>query len=238
MVNAPSIDVDKPNDLWTVDFKGWWNAKEGARCKPLTVRDACSRYILGATLLESSSAENVRNAFKQLFDSYGLPKSILVDNGPPFATIRARLGMTTLSAWWVSLGIRGHRSRPGHPQDNGGHERMHLDMRYDVEDFGAETRAQQQTKLDGWRHDFNHIRPHEALGQRTPGEFYRRSSRVYRGSRAPQYPGHLVIRKVQSTGRVRYCGEMLRVGGGFRGYNVAIESISQHQVRIYFYDLD
>ncbi|MGH1347242.1 MAG: IS481 family transposase [Nannocystales bacterium] len=236
--DAPSPNVEDANDLWTVDFKGWWNSKDGAKCEPLTVRDAYSRFVLGAQLLDNSSAETVRSAFEGFFDAYGLPRAILVDNGPPFASTRARHGTTTLSAWWVALGIRVHRSRPGHPQDNGGHERMHLDMRYEVEDVGAKSKTAQQAKLDEWRQEFNHVRPHEALEMRTPGDIYRRSPRLYRRTRNARYPSSFVVRKVQSSGRVRYRGQLLKVGSGFRGYQVGIETIASDSVRIHFYELD
>src|SRR6185436_15989598 len=108
----------EPNDLWTVDFKGWWRSTDGTRCEPLTVRDAFSRYVFTLRLMTSTRGELVRPIFEQLFDRYGLPRAIQSDNGSPFANTRALGGLTRLSAWWVSLGIRVVRSRPGKPQDN------------------------------------------------------------------------------------------------------------------------
>lgn len=189
---APKIEIQGANDLWSVDFKGWWSSKDGARCEPLTVRDAHSRFVLAAKLMTQSDADAVKVEFEELFERYGLPVSILVDNRPPFASTRSRHGLTVLSSWWVSMGIVVHRSRPGHLQDNGGHERMHLDMRFDVEDRPAKTRQGQQVKIDEWRQNFNHVRPHEALEMRTPSELYIRSPRLFRGSREPcLLPGHL-----------------------------------------------
>jgi len=146
--------------------------------------------------------------------------------------------MTTLSAWWVSLGIRVVRGRPGHPEDNGGHERMHLDVRYDVEDVNASDIAAQQQQLDCWRHEFNHVRPHEALGQEVPATLYRPSPRPFRGPRMPEYGPQLCVRTVNSSGCVRYRGSIIRVGQGFRGYDVGIESIDFATIRICFYELD
>lgn len=234
----PSPDVEGPNDLWTIDFKGWWNARDGARCEPLTVRDDWSRMVLCAQLMDEPGADGVRKELERLFENHGLPKAILADNGPPFAMTRARCGMTTLSAWWVSLGIRLLRSRPGHPQDNGGHERMHLDLRYEVEDIGADDRLAQQAALDRWRHEFNHVRPHEALAQRTPAEVYRSSPRRFKGSRTPRYAPPLAARIVASSGRIRFRGHFVRVGSGFRGYQVGVEPIGESAVRIQFYELD
>jgi len=155
---APTVLAQAPNDVWTVDFKGWWRTLNGERCEPLTVRDAFSRYVL-ATVACSTKLRDVRPIFERLFARHGVPKAIQCDNGVPFVSVRSRAGLSTLSAWWVSLGIRLVRSRPGCPQDNGGHERMHADVRADVQRHPAATREQQQRQLDRWRQEFNHVRP-------------------------------------------------------------------------------
>ena len=116
-----------PNEIWTVDFKGWWRS-HGKRCEPLTVRDEHSRYLLELGALEDARSETVRKSFERLFERQGLPGAIRSDNGVPFASVRALLGLSRLSAWWVALGIDLERGRPGHPQDNGAHERMHGDI--------------------------------------------------------------------------------------------------------------
>ena len=120
------MSAEAPNDVWTVDFKGWWRAVNGQRCEPLTVRDAHSRFVLASTLC-SATSKDVRKEFERLFRRYGIPSAIQCDNGVPFVSVRSVGGLSSLSAWWVSLGIRLVRSRPGCPQDNGAHERMHLD---------------------------------------------------------------------------------------------------------------
>ena len=163
---APSVSADNPNDLWTVDFKGWWKSHDGDRCEPLTVRDACSRFVLTVTLTRTS-VEHVKPVFEALFRKHGLPAAIQCDNGCPFIHVRARAGLSRLSAWWVSLGIRIVRSRPGCPQDNGGHERMHRDIAREIESRPADTLVGQQRLLDKWRQEFNHVRPHERLAGNT-----------------------------------------------------------------------
>lgn len=235
---APEVAANEPNDLWTVDFKGWWSAKDGAKCEPLTVRDAKSRFVLCAELMTDTKSESVKRVFVRLFETNGLPLAIQVDNGPPFASPRARQGMTSLSAWWVSLGIRVIRGRPAHPEDNGAHERMHLDMRYEVEDVGATSVKIQQGLLDEWRNEFNHVRPHEALELQVPADHYHRSPRPYKGPRPTRYPVHYCVRTVASTGRVRYRGQLVRVGQGFRGYKVGLVPDGETCVRIKFYELD
>jgi transposase InsO family protein len=124
----PRVEVHGPNDLWTIDIKGWWRARNRERCEPLTVRDGFSRKVLAVTLLDSLRAEEVRAVLRSLFLRHGLPAAIQSDNGTPFVCTRGRGGLSRLSAWLVSLGIRVERSRPGCPQDNGGHERMHRDL--------------------------------------------------------------------------------------------------------------
>ena len=116
-----------PNEVWTVDFKGWWRSW-GKRCEPLTVRDEHSRYVLELRAMDNARSESVRQSFERLFERAGLPQAIRSDNGSPFASVHGLFGLSRLSAWWVALGIDLERGRPGHPQDNAAHERMHLDV--------------------------------------------------------------------------------------------------------------
>ena len=150
-----------PNEVWTVDFKGWWYSQARERCEPLTVGDEYTRYILELRAVENARAVTVRRVFERLFEHYGLPQRIRSDNGSPFAAANALLGLSRLSAWWVALGIDLERGRPGHPQDNGAHERLHRDLSVEVEGVRG---AHRQAALDLWREQFNHERPHEALG--------------------------------------------------------------------------
>lgn len=119
------ITPGKPNDVWTVDFKGWWYTSEKERCEPLTVRDDYTKYILAITILEKGDIPSVKKEFERLFKKYGLPRMIKSDNGPPFASANAVMGLTRLAAWWMSLGIKLDRIDPGSPYQNGSHERMH-----------------------------------------------------------------------------------------------------------------
>ena len=144
-----------------MDFKGWWYSQARERCEPLTVGDEYTRYILELRAVENARAVTVRRVFERLFEHYGLPQRIRSDNGSPFAAVNALLGLSRLSAWWVALGIDLERGRPGHPQDNGAHERLHRDISVEVEGVRG---AHRQAALDLWREQFNHERPHEALG--------------------------------------------------------------------------
>lgn len=236
---APTVLAKSSNDVWTVDFKGWWRSRDGARCEPLTVRDAFSRFVLCAKIVEATTIEHVRAEFESLFRRWGLPAAIQCDNGEPFVSVQSRGGLTRLSAWWVSLGIRIVRSRPGCPQDNGGHERMHRDIRADVQSVQQADRSSTQRALDRWRKEFNHVRPHEALGGKTPGERYRPSTR--RSLRLPKfaYPTEWALKKVYApNGAIFINNEMRHLGRPLVGQYVALEPLSERQVRIWFHDLD
>lgn len=236
---APRVLAEAPNDVWSVDFKGWWKTKDGARAEPLTVRDGASRFVLAAHLVRGTRTTEVRAVFERLFEKHGLPRVIQVDNGSPFASTQARGGLTQLSAWWVSLGIRVARSRPGHPQDNGGHERMHLDMHFDVERHRADTFEQQQEALDRWRDEFNCVRPHEALDMRVPADLYRKSTRAYRGELEPNYAEHAIVRTVASNGRVALGSKgSVFVSQALTGRRVALEPLESGAYRVRYFDLD
>jgi putative transposase len=226
----------EPNDLWTVDFKGWWRTGDGTRCDPLTVRDAVSRYVLAMRGMTRTRTEDVRPVFEELFDRYGLPTAIHSDNGPPFASLRGPGGLTQLSAWWVSLGIQVVRSRPGHPQDNGAHERMHVDVRFDLQDFAAATLPDQQRAFDDWITTFNDIRPHEALSQRVPAEVYRVSAR--RLSRCPAfagYPSDYCEAKIDRQGWIRSEGLRVYISYALGGWTVGLQRVADGSTRVWFF---
>jgi putative transposase len=234
---APGVTAHAPNDVWTVDFKGWWRTLNGDRCEPLTVRDAFSRFLL-AVVACSTKNRDVRPIFEQLFRKYGVPKAIQCDNGVPFISVRARAGLSSLSAWWVSLGIRVLRSRPGCPQDNGGHERMHSDVRADVQAHPAVTRAEQQRLIDRWRQEFNHVRPHQALDGKTPAELYKVVDRRRALRTTYAYPAHFYTGKVNGCGNLAFRGDPCRVGEPLAGHDVGIEVIDALHFRLWLHDLD
>lgn len=235
---APSVTVNECNDLWTVDFKGWWRARDGERCEPLTVRDAFSRYVL-IVKLTATTIEAVQAIFEGLFRKHGLPKAIQTDNGEPFVCSHARAGLTRLSAWWVSLGISHIRGRRGCPQDNGGHERMHLDIAIDVERFPSATTKEQQRVLEKWRQEFNHVRPHEALKGRVPADIYRSSPRCFRVASPAMYPRAELIRRVSKSGCIRIDNEKYFIGIAFRDHVVGLEPLrGGAHFRVRFYGVD
>jgi transposase InsO family protein len=235
---APSVTVDAPNDVWTMDFKGWWRTHDGSRCEPLTVRDACSRFVLSIAVLGATNGELVRAELERLFKKHGLPRAFQFDNGSPFISTRARGGFTALSVWLVSLGIRIVRSRPGCPQDNGGHERMHRDVAQEVQRWPSDDLRAQQRELDRWRQEFNHVRPHEALGGKTPSDIYKPSDRKLREPHPFAYPRNLLVRRVAATGHASFHADRVYVGLAFRGQYVGFEPLDGLRWRLWFRDTD
>ena len=237
VTQAPSVKVSAPNDLWTVDYKGWWLARNGERCEPLTVRDAFSRFVVAVQVVAGTNTIDARTIFERLFRRYGVPKAIQCDNGCPFIASNARGGISRLSAWWISLGIKVIRSRPASPQDNGGHERMHGDIAREVEVIPSGNRASQQRACSKWRQEFNHVRPHDAIGDKTPAEVYKRSERLMCKHKA-MYPGNWLVRKVNSRGQVKVACEEHFISTSLRGYQVALEPVDALHWRAWFYDVD
>lgn len=234
---APAVLARNPNDVWTVDFKGWWRAGDGQRCEPLTVRDAASRFVLTATLCRPTAAA-VRAVFEALFRRYGVPAAIQCDNGVPFVSVRSPGGLSTLSAWWVSLGIRLVRSRPACPQDNGGHERMHADIAAQVERRGASTPKAQQRELDKWRQEFNHVRPHQALAGKTPSEVYKPTSKRPAVARRYRYPSTMSVVRVFKNGNFRLRGDAYFLSTALAGMLVGMEPIDALHQRVWLHDLE
>jgi putative transposase len=234
---APRVSATVPNEVWSVDFKGWWRVLDGSRCEPLTVRDAASRYVL-ALVATSTTARATRLVFEQLFARYGLPTAIQCDNGAPFISVQSRGGLSALSAWWVTLGIRVVRSRPGCPQDNGAHERMHADVCAEVQATPAQTLAEQQRILDKWRQQFNQVRPHEALGGKTPAEVYKVGERRRPSPKSYAYPKDFYVRRVTATGTIAFRGDSCRIGDAFKGLEVGVQVVDALHIRVWLCAVD
>ncbi len=219
-----------PNEIWSIDFKGWWHDAQGRR-EPLTVRDEWSRYLLEVRALENARIDTVRTCFERLFERYGLPQAIRSDNGVPFSSSRSLLGLSKLSAWWVALGIDLLRGRPAHPQDNGGHERMHKDIAREVE---GTPYADRQAALDVWKKEFNEERPHEALGMKMPSEVYSASARKWEGTPDQlDYEG-LMSRRVKGTGHICFESQQIFLSTALHGWNVGLKPLGNGSLEVYF----
>jgi putative transposase len=222
----------RSNQVWTVDFKGWFRTQDGQRVEPLTVRDAFSRYLLAVRLLPDQGWWRVRRVFLRLFRENGYPAVIRMDNGGPFGS-KGPAGLTRLSAWWTVLGIRVEFIAPGHPEQNGAHEQMHRVLKAETTRRPSRHLRAQQRRMDRWRRTYNRIRPHAALGQRVPAEVYRPKPAQ---SRKPvlRYRRGWSVRRVRSNGEIRWRGRKRFIGEAFVGYPVGLKLKGRRKYEVYF----
>ena len=231
---APASPPDRPNELWSVDFKGQFRLGDGCWCYPLTVMDHSSRYLLACRGFAGTRYAPTQAAFRELFRTYGLPRRIRSDNGVPFAS-RSIGGLSRLSVWWVRLGIVPERIEPGKPQQNGRHERMHRTLKQAATQPVAANRAAQQRCLERFRRQYNDERPHEALGQCTPASRYQCSPRpLPRRLPTLTYPAHFTVAPVSANGIVYRGADRIYIGYLLGGESVGMEQIDESVWRVYF----
>ena len=216
-----------PNELWCVDFKGEFKLGNGQYCYPLTVTDHASRYLLLCEALESTREELAITAFEQLFLERGLPQAIRSDNGVPFASPNALFNLSKLSVWWLRLGISIERIKPGNPQQNGRHERMHLTLKKEATRPSGMNSLQQQARFDAFVHEFNAERPHEALAMKTPAEVYSASTRAYQGLPELSYPLHDREVLVTACGRICMHRKRINLSTVLVGQKVGIKEVDE-----------
>ncbi|MGB6222452.1 integrase core domain-containing protein, partial [Haloferula sp.] len=215
--------AERSNHVLGVDFKGSFMLGDGERCDPLTVSDLFSRFVMKVEAMPDMTVKWTKREFQCIFRRYGLPEIIRVDNGSPFASMGPG-GLSRLSVWWISLGIEVQFSRPGCPQDNGCHERMHRTMKAECCVPGSVNRWAQQQRFDRWRKVFNEDRPHEALGMRRPAEVYQPSAkRLDERIKMELYDAGVETRRVNSGGFISLKGNACYVGESFVGVDVAVE---------------
>lgn len=200
LYNKPFQTVEKANQVWCADFKGWFLTGKGERVDPLTISDAHSRYLLRCQSVEKTDTEHVAAVFAAAFREYGLPQRIRTDNGAPFAS-RSVAGISRLSVYWMKLGIEPERIKPGHPEQNGRHERMHRTLKAETAKPPAANRRAQQEAFDRFRQQYNEERPHEALKQQTPASQYQGSPRSYPDRiPEPEYGAEMKAKRVYPDG--------------------------------------
>jgi putative transposase len=231
---SPLRSAVTANELWCIDFKGWFRTGDGARCDPLTVSDAYSRYLLCAQVVARPDYPNCRSELERAFKDYGLPRAIRSDNGAPFASVGVG-GLSRLSVWWIKLGIAPERIAPGQPQQNGRHERMHRTLKDECANPPAASAAAQQRRFDQFRAEFNYQRPHEALGQTPPAQHYAPSARDYPARlEDPHYGADFVLRRVRSNGAIKWQGEMVFIGEALIGEVIALMETDDGDAEVYF----
>ncbi|ALC13744.1 integrase core domain-containing protein [Sphingopyxis sp. 113P3] len=224
---TPLSQGAKPNDLWCVDFKGEFKLGNGRYCYPLTVTDHASRYLLLCEALESVREDLAFPAFEQLFKERGLPGAIRSDNGVPFASPNGLYNLSRLAVWWLRLGIEIERIKPGRPQQNGRHERMHLTLKKEATRPAGANFLQQQAKFDAFTAEFNKERPHEALGMKVPADTYQPSARDYHGLPELTYPLHDKDVIVTSCGRICMHRKKINISTVLAGQRLGIKEIDE-----------
>jgi len=230
----PTSQILAPNDCWSADYKGQFKMGNGEYCYPLTVTDNLSRYLLGCQALDSTAVAQAKPVFTRLFKEYGLPQRIRTDNGVPFATnTLARL--SSLSAWWVRLGVLPELIEPGCPQQNGRHERMHRTLKAETTRPAGGSLSSQQRKFNHFLTEYNEQRPHEALDQQTPASLYRTSPRAMPNKLPPlEYPDRFELRYVSANGGIRWDSDWVNVSIVCAGEYVGLEEIDEGIWNVYF----
>lgn len=226
--------ITAANDVWTTDFKGEFRTGDGVYCYPLTLRDGFSRYVLRCDGLLSRTLAATQQRFARAFGQYGLPTRIRSDNGLPFASPGLR-GLSTLSVWWIRLGITPERIAPGHPEQNGSHEQFHRVLKAETARPPAPNGAAQQQRFRRFIQEYNEDRPHEALDDQTPAMRYEPSRRALPRRLPPlEYPGHMEPRRVSSCGVVSWNSAPLFVATALAGEYVAFEEIADGLWTLHF----
>lgn len=230
----PFAAATEANSVWSADFKGWFRTQDGDRIDPLTIKDACSRYLLRCQAVDKTDTAAVRSISEAAFREYGLPLRMRTDNGPPFATC-AIAGLSALSLYWMKLGIGVERIRPGHPEQNGRHERMHRTLKAETAAPPQANRRRQQEAFDRFRREYNQERPHEALGQKPPAALYTPSPRPYPERIAePEYDSAMVVRHVYPHGQFFWKHNDVFLSKVLAGERIGLEQLDDRYWLVYF----
>ena len=225
---TPLSSSSKPNALWCADFKGEFMLADRRYCYPLTITDYASRYLIACEALASTKEVTAFPVFESAFKAFGLPRAIRTDNGVPFASPNALFNLSKLSVWWLRLGIEIERIKPGNPQQNGRHERMHLTLKQEATRPAAETFLRQQAKFDDFVQCYNNERPHQALKMACPAEHYAPSTRPYAGLPELHYPFHDREVTVTTCGRICLKRRKINLSQVFAGQKVGIKQVEDH----------
>ena len=225
---------DASNDVWGIDFKGWFRTLDGARCEPLSMSDLHSRYVLRLQGLRRIDGAQVWAILDAAFREFGLPRTIRSDNGAPFASIGVG-GLSSLSIKLIKAGVAPERIQPGKPQQNGRHERLHRTVAEETTTPPARNLRDQQLRFDGFCREFNEERPHEALGLRPPASVYQPSPRTWSGRlREPEYEADHLVRRVRHNGEIKWRGALVFLGGALAGEPVSITEIDEGHWRVMY----
>jgi putative transposase len=228
----------EPNALWCADYKGEFMLGNRRYCYPLTITDFASRYLLTCEALSTTQEKFAFTVFERTFKEFGLPQAIRTDNGIPFAAPTGLYRLSKLAVWWLRLGIQIERIQPGHPQQNGRHERMHLTLKKEATKPAAANVLQQQARFDAFVNRYNQERPHQALDMKVPAAVYGRSARMYRGLDELRYPFHDQTITVTYCGRICFKGQKVNLCRAFAGQNVGVTQVGERIWLVTFMQFD
>ena len=218
-------DAQTPNGLWCADYKGQFRLGNRKNCYPLTITDYRSRFLLACEGLESTKEVGAFPVFERVFKEFGLPESLRTDNGVPFASAHALFGLSRLAVWWLRLGITIERIKPGNPQQNGRHERMHLTLKKEATHPPGYNFLQQQERFDAFIEGYNNDRPHQALGGQYPAEVYTASARQFFHPDPPEYPFHDRTIQVTQCGRICIGRRKINLSTVFAGQYIGVREV-------------
>jgi transposase InsO family protein len=236
--SEPFSEVTAPNQLWCMDFKGYFSTGDGTRCDPFTITDAHSRYLIRCQTVSRMDLSQVVAVCEAAMREYGMPARIRTDNGAPFAG-NGLLGLSKLSLSWTKMGIVHERIQPGRPQQNGRHERMHRTLKEDTTKPPALTLRLQQKKFDRFRQIFNHERPHEGLNNETPASLYQRSSIMFPRVLTPfTYPRGFQTRRVNTSGDISWHKDRVFISQVFSFEDLGFEEMDEEIFRVYFREIE
>ena len=235
---TPLSRAQRPNELWCADYKGEFMLADRRYCYPLTISDFCSRYLIACDALSTTKEMYAFSVFERAFEEFGLPDAIRTDNGVPFASAHALFGLSKLSVWWLRLGIGIERIKPGHPEQNGRHERMHLTLKQEATQPAAANFLQQQDKFDAFVDCFNNERPHQALKMKYPAERYAPSRRPYVGIAELEYPFHDRTITVTGCGRICFNGRKINLSSVLAGNAVGVKQVADKIWLVSFMEYD
>jgi putative transposase len=232
---SPLSHAAAANQVWSADFKGWFRCGDGSRCDPLTMSDGYSRFLLRCQAMEGTDERSAQGVMEAAFREYGLPEAMRTDNGEPFGSVGLG-GLSRLSVWWMKLGIRPERIRPGKPQQNGRHERMHRSLKQATAQPPAANLRRQQESFDRFRQEYNWERPHEALQMKTPAELYLPNGRSYPARLAePEYCGEWEVRSVGPCGTMRWRNAKPFVSKVLGGEVIGLEPVDDGEWKLWFF---
>ncbi len=218
----------------TTDYKGQFRMGNKTWCYPLTIADPFSRYVFAIDAMASTHMGQAKIGFERVFREHGIPRQMISDNGTPFCSSLSLGGLTQLSRWWIEMGIIPIRIQPGHPQQNGIHERMHRTLKDWIGKHPQPNLRAQQRSFNAFAREFNHVRPHESLGQKPPATVLKPYRPFASRPRTIEYDSTMVVRSVRSNGQIKWDGALIFTSEVLIGATIGLLQIDQTVWSIYF----